>query len=55
MKRAAAALTSFLALILVYVVIMGVRLARIEREVAALDEVARERAPASEEERALER
>ncbi|MFN8201028.1 MAG: hypothetical protein U0S48_00580 [Solirubrobacteraceae bacterium] len=54
-KYVAAAYLVFLALILVYVVIMGARLARIEREVAALDEVAPEREVAPEEERALER
>jgi len=42
-KYVAAAYLVFLALILVYVVIMGVRLARIEREVTELDELTPER------------
>jgi hypothetical protein len=50
-KYVAAAYLVFLALILVYVVIMGVRLARIEREVAELDDVTPERVPAPHEER----
>ncbi len=50
-KYVAAAYLVFLALILVYVVIMGVRLARIEREVAELDEATPERTLAPEEER----
>jgi CcmD family protein len=38
-KYVAAAYLVFFALVLIYVVIMGVRLARIEREVAELDEI----------------
>jgi CcmD family protein len=48
----AAAYLVFFALVLSYVAIMGVRLARIEREVAELDELAAEQAdePAPERE-----
>jgi hypothetical protein len=54
-KYVAAAYLVFLALILIYVVIMGVRLVRIEREVSDLDDATPERVPAHEEERILER
>ena len=39
-KYVAAAYLVFFALVLVYVAIMGVRLARLERDVAELDELA---------------
>jgi CcmD family protein len=42
-KYVAAAYLVFFALILIYVIIMGVRLARIEREVADLDEITPDR------------
>jgi hypothetical protein len=47
----------FLALILIYVAIMAAKLARIERELVDLSELAENRraAPADEEERAAER
>jgi hypothetical protein len=44
-KYVAAAYLVFFALVLIYVVIMGIRLARIEREVAELDEMTPERRP----------
>jgi flagellar biosynthesis/type III secretory pathway M-ring protein FliF/YscJ len=48
-KYVAAAYIVFVVLILVYVAIMGIRLRRTERDLAALqDEVARQGAPASE-------
>ncbi|UGS39245.1 hypothetical protein [Capillimicrobium parvum] len=42
-KYVAAAYLVFLALVLAYVIIMGVRLGRIERELAELDEITPER------------
>jgi len=42
-KYVAAAYVVFLALILVYVAIMGARLGRLEREIAELDELAARR------------
>ena len=42
-KYVAAAYLVFLALVLIYVIIMGVRLGRIDRELAELDEITPER------------
>ena len=42
-KYVAGAYVVFFAVVLIYVIIMGVRLARIEREVAELDEITPER------------
>jgi hypothetical protein len=51
-KYVAAAYLVFLALLLIYVLIMGIRLARIERDVAELDDMTPERrAPDRAEER----
>jgi CcmD family protein len=50
-KYVAAAYLVFFALVLIYVAIMGARLARIEREVSELDELAAERDEALERER----
>jgi CcmD family protein len=52
-KYVAGAYVVFFAVILIYVVIMAVRLARLEREIAELDELAarKERSGASDAER----